>query len=157
MKKRELFELKTGIENLLDYPGSEFGYSLNLNLNVVKEHIKAIEDAKRKPSEKLIAYTEAQIEVIKKYAKKDKDDKFIIENNQNVFDIKNLKDANKEFDKLKLKFGEQVRENEEIQADYNALLDSDFDTSKLEMIPKSLLPVGLTGRQSAPIMVLIVK
>jgi NACalpha-BTF3-like transcription factor len=153
MKKRELYALKKAIEFCGNLQGARFAYALGKNLDKINQEVKMIENAKRKPSKRLVEFSDKEIKLVKSFAKKDKEGNFIpsetgeyIILNEDVFNV--------EIAKLKEQYAEEIKEADEIKKDLETLLDEDIKI-ELYKINFNIIPENITTRQLSGIYQLI--
>lgn len=154
MKKKELYSLKDGILQCLNYEGGEFGFLLNLNLIEVEKQIKALEGSKKKYSENLDKYTQEEMDIHKKYAIKNKEGDFVLDKGFFTFNRVDDEPRFKEIKALQEKYAGAIEEYTAIKDEYNSLLESELEMT-FTKIKRDQIPAKIIGRLLTPIMVLI--
>lgn len=156
MKKSEIIELYNGLSGVLGLVGVTFGYSVNKNLAIIKPEIEALQKALT-PSEKFLEYDAKRVEIVKKYAKKDEKQEFVLFDvgGRKSFDVAGQEEAvENEVKPLKEEYKEAIELNEKQMKEYNELLDKeakiDLYKVKLENLPKEI-----TGEQQKSIFAII--
>lgn len=127
-----------------NYSGTKFAYVLSKNIGLMKPEIQAIQDSfPKNDDEKYKEYEEKRLETVRKYAKKDENDEFIIENNSYVL-AENEEEFNKEFDSIKKDFSDfldSVAENKKI---IENILEEEAESIELRKIKIEDLPENLS-------------
>lgn len=146
MKNRDLFELQRQLEAVKDLEGVKFSFVCARNKRTITPVIEALEEAS-KPKEAFVEFETERGELLKKYAKKDENGEPVtIQLNENSvqYDIEDVDKLNKAVEKLKKKHAEAITERENQIAEYEKLLDDEFDVDSLSRMDTDILPKGIT-------------
>jgi len=101
----------------------------------IEEYEKAIREAS-KPSDKFNEYEAKRMELVTKYAKKNKDGSIMTDKNGNaVLSEANKKKFNEEFNKLAEEYKEVIEKRKQQREEVNKLLEQEIDISELDIKP----------------------
>ncbi len=141
MTKLDLVNLFQTLHQAKELKGIKFAYSVVKNINIIKPEIEALQKA-GEPSLGFTEYEKKRIELAKKFAKKDKGEP-VIDGNSYVLEDKNKFD--KEWEKLKKEYSEELGKREWQIKQYNDLLLEDSDI-KLHKIKIADVPQDISGK-----------
>jgi hypothetical protein len=153
MKKRNLERLETGLNSVLKLKGVRFAYAVVKNLQLIQTEIKAF-TAAIEPDDAYAEYDKKRIELCKKYADKDKNEKPVtlpIRKGSNIvrFIIKKAENKelfNAEMEVLNEEYKDAIEKRNGSVKEFEKILDGDCDV-KLEMIDLKDIPADITGEQ----------
>lgn len=136
MKKAELMTIRLGINLLGDVSSVALGNYFSKILEKVVKEVEHLEGFKKTKSWQEI---DMQISTInQKYAKRDKDGKFLVENESYVFDPEGEAKRKEETDKLEVEKADIFTERKKLLEEYKELLQQDY-TEALPKIPYTLI------------------
>ncbi len=142
MSKLDLVNLFQALHQVKELKGIKFAYGALRNINIIKPEIEALQKA-GEPSLDFIEYEKKRIELAKKFAKKDDKEEPVIEDGKYVLEDKETFD--KEWEKLKKEYEEEIGKREWQIKQYNDLLLEDSDI-KLHKIKMADVPQDISGK-----------
>ena len=119
MKKKELFVLMSGINNVTDLKGVKFAYAIAKNKNVLAKEIESLQKS-IEGSKEFQEYDKQRVELAEKHAKKE-NGKPVSKNNEYV-----LEDSGKfniAFDKLKKEHQKVLDSRDKQMKEFDELLN----------------------------------
>lgn len=136
----DVLNLNMALGRYGDAKNKRLAYAVARNRNKLKEFIEALEEA-RKPSDAVKEWEEARIELCKKHADMDEKNRPIMRGpvGAQSYDIADQILFDKELKKLKKKFPEGVKEQEEQNEQYKELLKEEVTFTPYQ-IKFSLIP-----------------
>jgi hypothetical protein len=137
MTKEKVLELFKGLQGVANLSGVKFSYAVAKNINLLKSEIEALDKA-------LEPYDKLRIELVKKYAKKDKNGREVVMGNNYVID-----DRKAFSDELK-----ELQDGNQDYQDYLELLKGELEI-KLHQISQSDVPEAITTQQMIDIVDII--
>lgn len=153
MKKRELLLLNHFLRQLGNLSGAKFALAVTKNLESIEDEVEAIEKI-RHPKVEYLAYDSARVELAEKHAKKDEDDKPVVENNSYVLEDEEA--FTKALDELKEQHKAAIEAYVAQDVEYNKVLEEQAE-SELFSIDIKDVPDGITVSQMSGIRKLIVE
>ncbi len=151
MKNYELFTLSQGIQSAGDLSGAKLAYALAKNLKVVTSEIEDLQTG-IKPSDIMLAYEAARIELCKLHADKDEDGEALVVDGSFVITDKAAYDA--EWKVLQGTYEVAISASEKAKADYKDLLDEDCNV-ELVMVSLDNFPDTVTAAQMSQLMSMV--
>jgi len=151
MKNKDLFTFKEGLEEAKKLQGVKFAYAVAKNSKLVTGEIESLQET-IKPSEEYSEFEKERDEIVKKYAKKDKNGdpkQETQEVNGQTFSFykieeEGMADYNKDFEELKEGHKEIIEARDKQLEEYDNLLKEDCDI-KVHMTVIDLVPENITG------------
>ena len=161
IKKKDLYGLRTAINDCRTLGGADFIFYLVFNNSLIDIELKAIEESKTKLSADAEAFVNKQRELIQSYAKKDENNNFVEltqDDGQKILDFNgaNIVEMNQKLKELEDENPEVIVEIKNINDDFEKLLQKPI-SSDLIMIPRADLPKEISFDQMQGIFSIIEK
>ena len=151
MKRKDLFRLKDGLDNVSYLSGVKFAYAIIKNKKMIEQELITLQEI-IKPSPEIEEYEKNRIAICEKHCKRDENNQLKIQNN--TYDIEDMDTFNKDIEELKKK-NKKVLDNRQKQADeYNKLLEEDIEIPFV-LIKQDDLPNSLSASQMEQIFEII--
>lgn len=153
--KREATELFQNLQSVGNLSGPRFVYVIAKNISILKDEIKALNEA-QKPTDEFMEFDKERVELAKQFAAKDKDGKprTFMDGNQSKFVIEDIDAFEKAAKKLKKEHKEAVEAREKQMEDFNKIMEEEIDIH-LYGLNQEDLPEDITARQLSGIFLLM--
>jgi hypothetical protein len=139
MKKRELYDLYEGLNNVAELKGVKFAYAVNKNKSKILSELKVLEKS-AEASEEYKGYEKERIALCEEHAEKDKDGKANIVSG--AYDIKDRATFDKALDALKETHKKALDDHANHVKDFEVLLETESEVEihkiKLEEVPQEI-------------------
>jgi hypothetical protein len=159
IKRAELYKILSGLNELSNAKGVKFAYAVLKNKKAIGKELEILEELKKSSEFAILLKKEQEfqkkrLELCNKYAKKDKDGKPEIKDDE--FVMENKDEWSKIFDDLKKKenYDEIEKEIKKKQKEFNSLLEEEveIESHKIKQID---LPNEITANQLEKIELII--
>ena len=141
--KQDALNLYNSLDKLGDLTGVKFAYGISKNINILKPEVDALQEAS-KPSDEFTAYEKLREELLKKHAKKDKDDKPVIVDNSYV--LADQKGFDVGFKKIQKEHKKAIDDRQAQVDEVEKLLKEKVEV-KLHMIKTEDVPENISTAQ----------
>lgn len=160
LTRKEVIELNNGLLSNGNLSGIGFVYVISKNISILKPEIESIQKAREKASENsdgIKEYEKKRMDMAKKYAKKDPDGNPVTQRNGKALSyvIDNEEMFNREFEKLRESYKDEITEKEKVEKEFNDFLDESINIS-LVPLHKDDLPHGINVNQLSSIFTIII-
>ena len=141
--KDKILSLYSSLGSLGSLQGVRFAYGIAKNISVLEREVKAIGET-IKATPEFSKFENERLELVKKYAKKDKDGKLmtIVDDRVEKYVMEDEAKFNKEFESLKKKHPKTLDERKKQGEEYNELLktESEIELFKINLddVPKDI-------------------
>lgn len=146
MKNRELKDFQEVLERFSKVKGREFAYAIYKNKNIIEAEMKILEQIKRQPHPDFQNYENERTILCITYSEKDESGNPIIDNNR--YRITDHEGFNKDFDELKVKYAEVIKDIEDAEHEYIDFMEKE-NSIDLYKISIKELPEDISGDEIA--------
>ena len=141
MKKKDVFQMRAGMEAVQKYTGMKFRYAFAKNMKLINEEIEALQSVIQ-PSEKVKEFNKEAEELKISFAKKDGAGNPVIDNNMYVMtDNSAFESAYKD---LEAKYADAFDERNKTQKEYEDLLNTPIEC-KFHMVKDADIDPAMTA------------
>ncbi|OGW36134.1 MAG: hypothetical protein A2X58_08625 [Nitrospirae bacterium GWC2_56_14] len=152
MKKKDLFMLLQGLNDVADFSGAKFAYAIAKNIKLVEDECNLLRGL-TKPNDAFMEYNGKREALAQKYCEKNEDNTPKTNDNEYVMGVGKLK-FKQEHSALLIEYADAIAEYNSKLADFNALLEENADI-ELFKISSELLPDAITPKHVVAIMAVI--
>lgn len=143
MTKNELVSLYQNLNRVGNLKGVKFAYAISRNIAIIKPEIESLEKSSAQ-TEDYEAFEKLRIALVEKHAKKDKDGKPIIKENE--YEVEDKEKMDIEFEALKTEHQKVWSARETQVKEYNELLKTESEV-KLHKVALVDVPADITVQQ----------
>jgi len=147
MKNREIFELRTALEELSEIRGKSFAYAVFKNKEMLDKEVEIINQLKKDPHPDYINYENERQLLCIQFADKDEDNNPVLMYNPNgtqSYKIDEMEKFNEEYTNLSGKYESVLKDMEDSKKDFDEFLDKDSEV-ELKKVGINDLPDDITA------------